>query len=81
MVFLPSRPLLAPKILLGIHSTWSWIRITKTKIKNENKTKKQVFLAFELQNLCLLLKVRFGIWVDIDFFTCVVERDSGQREV
>lgn len=27
-----------------------------------------MFLAFELQNLCLLLKVRFGIWVDIDFF-------------
>lgn len=37
-----------------------------------------MFLAFELQNLCLLLKVRFGIWVDIDFFlTCVAERDSG----
>ena len=43
-----------------------------------------MFLAFELQNLCLLLKVRFGIWVDIDFFfflTCVAERDSGHRKV
>ena len=40
-----------------------------------------MFLALELQNVCLLLRVRFGIWVDIDFFflTCVAERDSGHE--